>query len=84
MIDNATLAFNRADDITFANSISGSGGLSKLGGNTLVLSNVSTYNGPTTVSAGTLDVSGALLGNTPVTVGIAATLRSMGPSATAA
>ncbi|MBN2579719.1 MAG: autotransporter-associated beta strand repeat-containing protein, partial [Pirellulales bacterium] len=40
--------------VTLSGQLSGSGGLNKLGANTLTLSASNTYNGPTTVSAGTL------------------------------
>src|SRR5204863_9692404 len=53
--------------VTFGNQITGSGGLTKLGTGTLVLSNAvgaaSTYTGQTTVAAGALNVqSGGGLG----------------------
>ncbi len=52
--DNATLVFNRADDVTFAGAISGSGALVQAGPGTLTLTGANTYTGGTTVSAGTL------------------------------
>ena len=69
--DNGTLAFNRADNIAFAPSISGTGGVSKLAGNLLTLTGASNYTGGTTVSGGTLAVNGTL-GVTAVTVSGAA------------
>ena len=51
-----TLAFNRSDDITIANAISGNGSLSKLGTNTLVLTGSNSSTGGTTISGGTLQV----------------------------
>ena len=68
VINNATLAFNRSDDLTFAGVISGTGAVSKAGANTLTLSGDNTYSGTTTVSAGTLQVgaggtSGAIAGD---------------------
>ena len=69
VIDNGTLAINRSDDLTLANTISGSGGLAKLGSNTLTLIGSNTYSGVTSISGGVLQVgnggsSGALVGNT--------------------
>jgi autotransporter-associated beta strand protein len=55
----ATLAFNRADAVTFANVISGSGAVTKTGAGTLTLSATNTYTGTTTVSGG-LIVSGSI------------------------
>src|SRR5262249_58268844 len=59
--NNGTLAFNRSDDITVANSISGTGALRKLGANTLTLSGANSYSGGTTVTAGTLQGNAASL-----------------------
>ena len=42
---------------TLSGQLSGSGGLNKLGNGTLTLSNANTYNGPTIVSTGTLNVA---------------------------
>ena len=58
VVDNATLAFNRSDNLTFANTISGSGALNKLGANTLTLTGANTYTGNTVVSGGTLVLNG--------------------------
>jgi fibronectin-binding autotransporter adhesin len=52
-----TLAFNRADNITFDGLISGTGAVTQLGGGTLILTKAETYSGITTVSAGTLLLS---------------------------
>ena len=45
--------------VTLAAGLSGSGCLTEVGGGLLVLSNTNTYTGNTTVTSGTLDVSGA-------------------------
>ena len=55
--DNGTLAFSRADDLTVANSISGSGGVSQVNTNTLTLSGVNSYSGATFISNGTLRIN---------------------------
>jgi fibronectin-binding autotransporter adhesin len=63
LTNNATLTFNRSNTLTqgtdFASVISGTGALTQAGSGTLVLSGTNTYGGATTVSTGTLEVSGA-------------------------
>ncbi len=66
--DNSVFAFNYAANETFAGAISGNGALATLGSHTLTLTNIETYGGPTTISAGTLQLgngiaSGAVAGN---------------------
>ena len=58
MSNNATVAFNHADPLSYGGAISGSGQLIKLGAGVLDLSGTSTYSGPTTISAGTLELDG--------------------------
>ncbi len=58
---DASLVFNRSDDIAFPGAIVGSGSLTKLGAGTLTLSGVNTYSGGTNVSAGTVKLAGATL-----------------------
>lgn len=63
MTDNGQFIVNRSDDVTFNGAIAGTGSLTKLGGNELILaSSNNTYTGLTTISAGTLEV-GSLVGN---------------------
>ena len=54
VVNNGTLSFNRSDDVTISNTISGTGLLTKLGANTLTLTANNTYNDVTTIDAGTL------------------------------
>ena len=56
--NNATLAFNHADPLSYGGAISGSGQLIKLGVGVLDLSGTSTYSGPTKISAGTVELDG--------------------------
>jgi outer membrane autotransporter protein len=57
-LGSGTLSVNQSTNTTYAGSISGTGGLTKLGVGTLLLSGDNTYSGATTVGAGTLQLSG--------------------------
>lgn len=57
--DNGTLAFDHSVDKTNVTPITGSGGISKLAGNTLTLTAANNYNGNTSISAGTLKIGAA-------------------------
>ena len=68
IVDNASLVFNRSDDVEYDGGISGSGSLSKLGAGTLILTGNNTYAGGSTITAGTLQIgnagnSGSITGN---------------------
>ncbi|RKF49455.1 hypothetical protein BCY88_17685 [Paraburkholderia fungorum] len=67
--NNGTLAFNRADTVTFSNLISGTGGLVQAGPGTLNLEGDQTYSGPTTVQGGVLAVNGSIQSATNVMAG---------------
>lgn len=54
--NGASVAFNRSDAVTIANVIAGAGGLQQTGGGTTTLTGANTYAGPTTVTAGTLQI----------------------------
>jgi outer membrane autotransporter protein len=54
--DNGTLAFNRADVVTYGGVVSGTGALSQIGAGTTVLTGANTYTGGTTIAAGTLQL----------------------------
>jgi len=59
-LGSGTLTVANADDNLFAGVISGTGGLTKSGAATLTLSGNNTYIGDTSVTAGTLRVTGSL------------------------
>ncbi len=68
VLNNGTLAFNRSDDVTVANEISGSGRLRQNGTGTLIITANNTYSGGTTISAGTVRIDdGGALGSGAVT-----------------
>ncbi|WP_395746032.1 autotransporter-associated beta strand repeat-containing protein [Prosthecobacter sp.] len=69
--DNATLSFNRSDNITVSNSINGSGGVLQMGTGTTTLSTVNSYLGVTTVTGGTLSISVFNSGGTSSNIGAA-------------
>ncbi len=77
VVNNSTLAFNRSDAVLFAETISGSGAVQKLGAGNLTLSGANTYSGGTTVSAGTLtatNATGSATGSGNVTIASGAAL----------
>jgi autotransporter-associated beta strand protein len=61
--NNAELDFDRADNVTIANVISGSGIVAQIGSGTLTLTGANTYTGATTVSNGVLVVNGSVGGD---------------------
>jgi autotransporter-associated beta strand protein len=61
---------------TYSGAVSGTGSLTKAGTGTLTLSGINTYTGATTVSAGTLSVTGSTTSST--TVAASATLKGTG------
>ena len=77
IVNNARLVFNRTNNITYSDVISGSGTLDKQGAGTLTLSGANTYSGTTTVSVGTLSVNGSTAGGA-VSVSSGATLAGSG------
>jgi outer membrane autotransporter protein len=76
VINEGRLAFNRSDDLTVSNVISGSGSVTQQGGSMLTLSGANTYTGTTTISAGILRVTGgaAIADTSAVSVGAGTTL----------
>ena len=75
--NNAALVFDQATDASFSQVISGTGALTKQGAGTLTLGGVNTFAGGTSVSQGTLNVTGSLA-NSAVTVLSDATLLGTG------
>ena len=63
--NSGSLVFNRSDDVTVPNVISGIGALTKNGAGTLKLAGANSYTGTNTLSAGTL----AALGSTAIGTG---------------
>jgi autotransporter-associated beta strand protein len=59
VVNNAALIFNNTTAQTYAGTISSNGTVEKKGAGTLTLSGIHTYTGSTTVTAGTLSLSGA-------------------------
>jgi autotransporter-associated beta strand protein len=67
--NNAELIYNRSDSQTIANTISGSGTLTKLGAGALTLSGNNSYSGGTTLTTGSLIGGGSnAFGTGPVTI----------------
>ncbi|WP_080571242.1 autotransporter-associated beta strand repeat-containing protein [Comamonas testosteroni] len=56
IVNNGSLIFNRSDAVTVAGSISGNGNITQAGQGTTILTGDNTYQGSTTVGAGTLQV----------------------------
>lgn len=56
--NNASLVYNRSDDIIVSNAISGTGSLTQAGAGALLINSNQSYTGATVVNAGTLDVTG--------------------------
>lgn len=67
VVNDAALIFNRSDDTTISQVISGLGSVEKTGAGTMTFANAMSYSGATTVSQGKLIVdpaSGSLIGTT--------------------
>ena len=76
-IGSSKLTIAQATDTTFSGTITGRGEMVKTGNGTLTFSGSKTGNGATSVNSGKLFVNGSL-GNTAVTVKLAATLGGSG------
>ena len=71
--NSSTLTFDTSADQTLSGVISGTGALNKSSTGTLTLSNTNTYNGLTTVTAGTLALTGSIGGGLTINGGIVTT-----------
>jgi outer membrane autotransporter protein len=67
----------QSNALMLSGTLSGSGGLTKIGGGTLILSGANTYTGATNVNAGILNVNGSLVSTVFVNAG--GTLMGNGP-----
>jgi autotransporter-associated beta strand protein len=77
--DNATLAFNRADTVTFPGVISGTGSVVQAGPGTLVLPGANSYGGGTTLASGTITVgNNGALGTGTLAMAAGTTLSFLG------
>ncbi|UPG91118.1 autotransporter domain-containing protein [Luteibacter aegosomaticola] len=80
VVDNGLLRVNRADTMTLANNISGTGGVEQIGAGTTVLTGINTYTGPTRVLGGSLVIGvngqGSITGD--AVVGSGAAVRGTG------
>ncbi|HEX8913207.1 MAG TPA: autotransporter-associated beta strand repeat-containing protein [Humisphaera sp.] len=78
IVNNGAVVWNRSDDVTLAQPISGTGSLTKAGANTLVLTGAFTQSGPTTVAGGTLVLDAATDYAAPSAIGGAGALVKRG------
>ena len=62
--DNALLAYNRSDDFTLANVISGTGAVEQRGTGTITMNTAQAYSGGTRVNAGTVRITAVNAGGT--------------------
>ncbi|MCJ2069150.1 S8 family serine peptidase [Methylobacterium sp. J-030] len=76
--DAGILAFNRADDLTYAGTVSGPGSLTKLGAGTLTLTAVHSFTGPAVLAAGGLSLTAAASLAAPVVTLAGTTLANSG------
>ncbi len=81
VVNDATLVFNRADDVSASNAITGTGSLVKEGSGKLTLTGPVGYSGDTVVNAGTLALGTATLPGGAYTVASGALLSFNGTGA---
>ena len=75
--NNASLAFNRSDALTFGGVVSGTGGVQQNGTGNLNLTGTHTYTGTTTINGGILSVNGSIA-SSAATVNAGGTLGGTG------
>jgi len=56
IVNNAELAFSRANTLTYTGAISGTGIVTQMGSGSTILTGINTYTGATTIDAGTLQL----------------------------
>jgi fibronectin-binding autotransporter adhesin len=78
VVNDASLLFDRSNNLTYSGRISGSGSVRKNGSGRLVLSGSSSYSGMTTVGSGTLEVNGILASTSLVQALAGSTLSGTG------
>src|SRR4029434_473330 len=74
ILNNASLVFNRSDNVSSANVISGTGSVAKSGTGILTLSGVSIFSGAVNINQGTLQAAnvtalGSISGRTTISNG---------------
>jgi autotransporter-associated beta strand protein len=76
VVNNATLAFKRSDDIAYDLDITGAGTLVKAGAGVLTFGTAQSYTGPTSIEAGTLSLgeNGSVAASSRITVAAGASL----------
>ncbi|MEI6341435.1 MAG: autotransporter-associated beta strand repeat-containing protein, partial [Verrucomicrobiota bacterium] len=74
--NSGTVAFNRSNELTVGNLISGTGAVTQSGSGTTILTAANSYTGTTTVAAGTLEVLARVASSTaPYVVSAGGTLK---------
>ncbi|MDM0011850.1 autotransporter outer membrane beta-barrel domain-containing protein [Variovorax sp. J22P168] len=88
IVNNAALAIDRSDTVTFASPITGSGSVTQQGAGTTIFTADNTYAGSTTISAGTLQlgaggttggVTGPILNNAALVIDRSNAITLAGP-----